>query len=399
MADQPITTSIDDLVKYLNEHGETDSAALAAALKVNENIIETWADVLEKAQIVRINYKLGKMFVSPMTITKEGEEVAKKTVELKRGAAEAELASQINAINQINTKLDEFRRYIAGAEGAFKTKAGEIKNTIDQIDKLNLQVDNAYKRLKEKKDYIDQMSVKLDKEAAQLEEKAKAATTITGSNADSKQMITDIRAKLEDSEGRLRALNAGMNSMLEQSRKSFSQLTDSVRAESKTLRDTLNQRERELQEYDSFLKSYKQESDSIRRQVSRERIRMLDDIAKSSDEARKVYAVAERQIIDVKKTLVDTKSQFGGFADLNDRINGIKSSIDSIVRQKDELQKELEQLQEQLRAISALGEEHVAEKSEQMQHADDRMSETARKAEQLKQDTENVKKGIDELAK
>src|SRR5271157_3411176 len=106
MEDRPITTCIDDLVKYLNEHGESDANALANALNVSESIISTWADVLEKARIVKINYKLGKMFISPMAMTKEGVEVARKTVEVKKGVAETELVAQINMINQINTRLD-----------------------------------------------------------------------------------------------------------------------------------------------------------------------------------------------------------------------------------------------------------------------------------------------------
>jgi chromosome segregation ATPase len=399
MADQPITTSIDDMVRYLNEHGETDSSTLAAALKVSEGIIETWADVLEKAQIVKVNYKLGKMFVSPMTVTKEGVEVAKKTVELKKGVAEAELASQINMINQVNTKLAEFSRYVSGAEGAFKSKAGQIKEAIDQIDKLSLQVDGAYKKLKEKKDYIDQLSAKLDKEAAEIEEKAKAASSISSNDSDSRRAITDIRAKLEDSEGRLKALNASMNSTLDQSRRNFVQLSESVKEEIKLLKGSLSQREKELQDYDSSLKSYRQESDAVKRQVVRERARMLDDIARASDDARRVYSVAERQIGDVKKTLGDMKSQFGGFATLSDNLNGIKNTLDSISKEKDELQKELSELQEQLKALSALDESKVAEKTMRMQQVEGRMNETGKKVEMVNKQMDDVKKGIDNMGK
>ena len=54
MADQDITTSIDDLVKYLTAHGETESSELAKALGVSENIIGKWTDVLEKAKVVKM---------------------------------------------------------------------------------------------------------------------------------------------------------------------------------------------------------------------------------------------------------------------------------------------------------------------------------------------------------
>ncbi|MDE1873679.1 MAG: hypothetical protein KGI04_00985 [Candidatus Micrarchaeota archaeon] len=399
MADQPITTSIDDLVKYLNEHGETDSTTLASALKVGEGIIETWSDVLEKAQIVRVNYKLGKMYVSPMVVSKEGAEVAKKTVELKKGAAETELASQISMINQLNSRLEEFRKYVAGADVAFKAKGGQAKGALDQIDKLVSQVDGAYRRLKEKKDLVDQLSERLDKDAAKLEEKAKSAGSVSGDDSDTLRIINDISAKLDDSEGRLRALNASIVSTLDQSRSSFAQLSNSIKEETKALRETLNQREKELQEYESSLKSYRQESESVKRQAAKERVKMTDDVARASDDARKVYAVAEKQIIDVKRTLTEMKSQFGGFADLSDRLNGIRSSIESISKEKDELQKELAQLQEQLRALSSIDTSKVAEKTMRMQQIEKSVSEAAKKEEELNKKADGVKSGIDKMAK
>ncbi|MCL5239004.1 MAG: hypothetical protein M1286_00825 [Candidatus Marsarchaeota archaeon] len=399
MADQPLTTSIDDLVKYVNEHGETDSTTLASALKVGENIIETWADVLEKAQIVKINYKLGKMFVSPKTITKEGAEVAKKTVEMKRGVAETELATQVSMINQINTKLDEFKRYVSSAEGAFKTKAGQIKENLDQIDKLSSQVDSAYRKLKEKKDTIDRLSATLDKEAAALEEKAGKAQSVTGADSDPQRVINDISAKLEDSESRLKALRSNVNSTMEQSRNEFSQLLNGIKDENKALREMLSQREKELHDYESFLKSYGQQSDSVKRQAAKERTKMIDDIANATEDTRRVYSVAEKQITDVKKSLSDMKSQFGGFADLSDKLNGIKSSIDSISRQKDELLKEIEQLQEQTRALSVVEDSKVAEKSVKMRQVDEKMTSTKKKVSQLDMQTDEIKKGIDDMAK
>jgi DNA repair exonuclease SbcCD ATPase subunit len=399
MADQPITTSIDDLVKYLNEHGETDSAALSGALKVNESIIETWADVLEKAQIVRINYKLGKMFVSPMTITKEGVEVAKKTVELKKSTAESYLTTQVNMINQINAKLDEFKRYVAGAEGAFKSKAGEIKGTIDEIDKLSMQVDNAYRKLKDKRDFIDSLSAKLDKETQKLQEKADVTEGMANKESDVKRVISDIKAKLDDSESRIKTLNKNFDATVEANRQSFAELLGSIKDESKYLRETLNQQEKELREYNSLLSSYKFESESIKRQVSKERTRMVDEIAKSTDDARKVYVVADKQLGDAKKTLADLKAQFGGFSDLSDKLNSIKSNLNSLTKQKDELMKEIEQLGDQLKAIGALDSTRMAEKTMKMEQTDEKMTETAKKIGTLAKAADSVRNDIDEMAK
>jgi hypothetical protein len=147
MVDQSVTTTIDDLVKYLKEHGETESSKLASELKVSEGIIEIWADALEKAGITKISYKVGKMFVAPVTSLAGGIEEVKKTVELKRGIAEAEIEAQVKLVNDVTAKIEEFKRYQSSAEEAYKNRAGEIKTALDSINRLDSQLETAYKRL------------------------------------------------------------------------------------------------------------------------------------------------------------------------------------------------------------------------------------------------------------
>jgi chromosome segregation ATPase len=399
MEDRPITTSIDDLVKYLNEHGESDANTLANALNVSESIVSTWADVLEKARMVKVNYKLGKMFISPMAMTKEGVEVAKKTIEVKKGVAETELVAQINMINQINARLDEFKRYVTGAEGAFRNKAGEIKEVIDQIDKLGLQVDGSYKKLKDKKNYIDALSQRLDKETQKLEQKAKTVEIMGGRDAESRSVILDVKAKLDDAEDRIKTLNKNFGNAIEENRKGFAELFEGIRMENRALRDMIAQQEKQIQDYASFLTTYKKESDSIKRQAAKDRIKMLDDIAKASDETRKVYGAAEKDVNEVRKKLSEIKSQFGGYADLSDKLNGIKNSINSISKQKDELQKQLEEIRDQLRVLELLDESKMAQKEVDMEKAEKKMEDTSKKAEALKKDEDKVKSDIDEIAK
>ncbi len=398
MADQPITTSIDDLVKYLGEHGETESSVLAGALKVSDEIVATWADVLEKAQIVKINYRMGKMFISPMVKAKDASEVVQKTVNVKKAVAEAELETQINMIRQMNTKLDEFKRYVTSAEGAFKTKAGEIKDSIDQIDKLDHQVDEIYQKLKSKKDFIDGMSAKLDSEAMKLEQRAKKVESITSNDNDSKRVIADIKAKLDDSESRLKALNSSVNTSMEVDRKNFSVLMQGIKEEMKALKDSLGQHEKEANDYSAFIASYQHDSDAVKRQVTKERAKILDDIAKSSEDARKVYGAAEKQAANIRKMLGEMKSNFGGFSEMSDKLNKLKDNIDEISKQKDALQKELDQIAAQLRLLSTLEGSKVGQKSMQMQQAEENLSNTAKKLDKLNSDTASVKKGIDDIS-
>jgi hypothetical protein len=70
-----MTTRIDDLIKYLNEHGETDSKSLASALNVSEEMVNAWVYVLEEAHAVKIDYKLDKMFISSVSVMKDDANV------------------------------------------------------------------------------------------------------------------------------------------------------------------------------------------------------------------------------------------------------------------------------------------------------------------------------------
>ncbi|MGA3021085.1 MAG: hypothetical protein ABSD68_04005 [Candidatus Micrarchaeales archaeon] len=71
-----ITTCIDDLIKYLNENGETDSRSLASALNVSEEMVNAWVYVLEEAHAVKIDYKFDKMFISSAMLMKEDDKVS-----------------------------------------------------------------------------------------------------------------------------------------------------------------------------------------------------------------------------------------------------------------------------------------------------------------------------------
>jgi len=398
MAGPNITTSIDSLMTYLSEHGETESSELARALGVNEGIIETWADVLEKAKITKITYKVGKMYVSLAAAGKGGTETAKATAEIKRGIAETELQAQAVAITQIGAKIDEFKRYVTGAEATFKSKAGETKATLEEIDKLDNQVSGAYKKLKEKKDYIDGMVEKLGKSIQALEQKS-GALAGAAADGDTKALIGDIRNKLENADSMIKSLDKEFGRTMEENRKNFAELVDGMKKESGALRRVLFQHGKESEEYDAMAKAYVREVDRIKRQVSGERERLLDEISKTSYEVGKVYAVSDGQITALRKSLAEMKSQFGGFAEMSDKITKVKGEIGGAEKQKDDIAKDLGDLSMQLKALSALGEANAASKSLQIEGIGKRVGDSEGKIEELDSGMEKIKKDIDDIGR
>lgn len=399
MADQDITTSIDDLVKYLTAHGETESSELAKALGVSENIIGKWTDVLEKAKVVKISYKVGKMFISLATTSKGGIELAKKTVEMKKEIAQSDLSAQLNAINQVGERIEEFKKYVTNAEGAYRSKAGSIKSTLDEINSMEAKVNATYEKLREKKDYIDKITETLNKSLLAFDQKARTSSVTGGGDANADALIKDIENKLYDSEALIRSMNKEFDASVENRRKAFAQMVDGVRDESRILKEMLAKRKKENDELSAMEKSHNSETERMKRQVAKEKERILDDISKSSQDVQKVYMGAENEIAAVKKSLADVKSKFGGFADLSDKLKDISAKIDDVEKKKNDVAKGLGELSEQLRAISSLNEVNMTQKSVGVETLGKQVQDSDLKIEKLSREADEIKNDIDGIGK
>jgi chromosome segregation ATPase len=396
MADQNITTSIDDLMTYLSEHGETESTELSKALGVNESIIETWADVLEKAKITKVSYRVGKMYISLSGAAKTGDETVKKTVEIKTSITDTALQEQMNAVNkQVNAKIDELKQFTNITESAFRKRVGEVKARLDELDKFEAQINRAAKKLKERKDYVDKMAATLNKSIEDLDERS-GGVVASGTGGDAKVMIDDIRNKLENADAMIKKLDRDFARTFDENRKGFAELMDGMRKESGALRRELYRKEKENEEYDSVAKSYGRESEHVRRWVSGERGKMLDEIARASQEAQKVYTVSGSQLLGLKADIEIIKKEFGGFADLSDKIKNVKGEISDISKQRDEIAKELGELSLQMRALAALEQEKPAGSSMELEKINSAVNEESVKIGKLNSDMDKVKKDIDD---
>src|ERR1700674_2839127 len=87
-------TTIDSLAELLKEKGKMELGKIAQIMGVEQNVVENWAKVLEQGGIARITYEVGKMYVAPISLSKEQEQVVRANVDAERSALESDVASQ-----------------------------------------------------------------------------------------------------------------------------------------------------------------------------------------------------------------------------------------------------------------------------------------------------------------
>jgi chromosome segregation ATPase len=161
----------------------------------------------------------------------------------------------------------------------------------------------------------------------------------------------------------------------------------------------LFQHEKEREEYASMSKQYGRELEKAKRQVAENKVKMIDDITKTSYEVGKIYAAANGKIEGLKKDLAEMKTQFGGFAELNDKIAKAKTEVDAVEKQRDGIAKELGDLTIQFRALSALDRAGGAKKGRGLEELGEKVSASGKKIDNLDSSMNKIKDDIDDIGR
>ena len=67
-------TTIDTLTELLRSKGKMEINKIADSLSIDTSIAENLVKVLEDANLVKVTYEVGKMYVEPMLVTREQEQ-------------------------------------------------------------------------------------------------------------------------------------------------------------------------------------------------------------------------------------------------------------------------------------------------------------------------------------
>ena len=353
MADEQITTSIDELLKYVTEHGDTESTVLIAALGISQKTLEEWADILEKANILKITYRVGKMFLSPVSQSKEAIDMAKRSAEMKELTIKEEIGTHINALDAMEKKIETFTRFVSGSERIFKNKAGDIKTSLDRIDKLSDEANKNYKGLEEKKAFIDTIATKLEKELEELNKKSEEIGKLSATSETTAAINNDIRVKISAADAIINNLIAKYDETIKSQRKELTDIRDSVKEDIKNMTDSSKGMESQIDKYNKLLQEYKKDAANAKLNAEKESKKLLDDAAKMKGDVDRMISSADSEVKKLNSTLEAIKKEFGGLADINDKLNDIKKTLEESSKEKESIKKELLVLSKQLQALKS----------------------------------------------
>ena len=388
-----IFTNIDAFVKYLNEHGETDSTVLAQAMGVGERNIEEWAKILESSKMAKITYKLGRMFIAPVNSNSGGSAEAKQTEEVKKAVVGSEIDAQLRDTERILHRIDEFKKNISASESVIDENSATIKKTLDKIESLRNEALKSYGEIKRKKEEIEKFSDEIGSMLDTLSGVTEL-TKIETTRKNAETLTEDIRKKIEAYQKNIIDMTKTYDQGVKEQRKNLLEFIKNTKEEIGLLKDMLNEENNELKRFDSTYKKYKQEAEKAKKTVENDKKELIDKTSKSKSNLDNIFNETEQEWKNMDQILSKANSGISGFVEMQNKIGDIRKEIEEAEKNTNEIRAQIESLSQRIKMVGSTSNPETKSKIEKV---DSEAIDTSKKIKDQENKLAGIKKDIDEL--
>lgn len=218
-----VTTGVDALVRLVKQKKKIELEECARALNISANTIEDWAHVLEEEGIIRIEYRLARVYLVWMPPTQEEIEVEqksfyeeKKTIQKEVEKTRAKLEPELKKMTELEKHFAEFykktypriealEKAISHPVKARKTSATNIESQIENMNNFSNEIDEVKQALQKITHDVADMSKKIkgseskksiekiEKMMAELTSLEKQATELRKKSGKEQKLPKDIK--------------------------------------------------------------------------------------------------------------------------------------------------------------------------------------------------------------
>ncbi len=416
-ADENVVTGIDTLFKYVNERGETDIPALAGALGASEQTIQSWSTVLEKSGLVKITYKLGKMYVSPLTesirasevkagetttvVTAEPVRYEKLTAEevdklnqVKSSILNDSIVIQNRAADQLEPQIKALRNYISQMQKEFKDKSAEFKSYTAELNAFRAEANKSFESIGSSRQSLDKLVSELNIVPGTAQSQESIVNNLDTISKNTEALIEDIRSKASGMSGFTDEMIRQFEQKTSEERKKLIAFSESVKEESKRLDAFSQTAEQQLSTYKKEAEAYKRSFEKYLSRASKDRETFIDRYTRAQSSIDALYGNASKKFNSLDLMLSNQAVELNKVGSVEQKLDEMRRGVDEIEKQKEQLKKELDLFSKQLQELSR-SKKTGADKGRLVREIDEKTKGNAKKLKEL-----NAKLGVtsEELA-
>jgi chromosome segregation ATPase len=368
-----VKTTIDALLDIIKSKGLVDISAAAATLGIAAPVAEQWAKVLEENNLVKISYRVGKMFVEPMSVSKGDIKLVTAKIETRRDMLEEEVSVQLEQINKIGDIIEAAKISAGNAETIFKQKAPEEQQMLNELNRVYNNVEKQYAEIEDAKKKVEETNDRINKSLTDTLSKIAAY-----SSSDIVKNIEETRERMSAAIKSVSEVNAAANSIIKQKDKAFEDIrkkfAEQVAAEKaqmdKEFKDINNRlqvsldqvkiEENKIREQNSSLRAategletFNKEKAAMEKELNAARVHFNDQYLVRRQELEKNLSLFDDKMKTFYSKVKEMKDAFGDVANIFDSIEGAKKDLAEVTTKLASAKVQAQGLQEALKALSS----------------------------------------------
>ncbi len=193
-----ITTGVDALVRLVKEKQRVEIENISLTLNIPQQTIEEWARVLEEEGILRIEYRLTKVYLVWVKPTEEEVAIEKQSFYEEKKDIEGEVKKFQDKITTERSELGELNQSFSDFYEKAYAKIEKIEKTIAPLPAAKMIREDRFSKSGKE---IEDMEGQVEEIKNAISEIKDDISGLSISNSGSKQLLDEIEAAKEDIEG------------------------------------------------------------------------------------------------------------------------------------------------------------------------------------------------------
>ena len=372
-ADSEATTTIDSLAELLKTRGKMELSKIATTLGVNQGIVENWSKVLEEGRLVRISYEVGKMYVEPMTVTKEQESALAATVEAEKMKLENDLVLQRTSLDRLSVKLEAVGISVQSAEALFHQRFPQLESQLDGINKIYAALEMENRKIDEIEKHTENIYSSINKKVDALFGKVEGvdANTLQGAKEE-RQKIREVLKRATELESQLTLLAKSKDKAIETIKKSIEEqlkalekdlagvergIDAQLKSDEERIRTSLKiirEHARSLEALSKQINSFGRDKESVKKALGNAKNAFNDEYARISTRMESTGGALRSQIKHMEEQLNALKQNFGEVSKMYDTLQKATVEIENLQKKIADIGKVADTIDQELKALQTM---------------------------------------------
>ncbi len=371
-------TTIDTMLELIRSKGRIDLNSIASSLGIAPSVVEGWAKVLESGNLIKISYEVGKMFLTPMELSKEEMQALETKTQQQKYIMSEELDADLISTEKLEQSLREIESNISGFEQRLQKESPEARKKIEELSKMYAQMRSYQSNIDAIKkgmssDY-DSMEKKFNDLLAKLgkvlEQEQKAKGGIPGTIQEN---INNARAALQE----LETVKKNVAQSIENTRKDLenqlkqeSARLDSIMKQSHSeLEKAYKELEKEAGSYKGDIKEIKElqlMEEQLSKKLNQQHSEFNSNYSKLEQSLKQATANFSPKYEETMDELNKVMEGFGSMGEIIKNMSDLKVEIGDLGPKLNNYRAELQKLRDQVDALNAAKNLSIKEKEQKM---------------------------------